>query len=51
VTALSGLAAVHAAEVLSVLVERDSRQGFTLTFAEPSELVPGVSGRDVDDAL
>ena len=49
--ALPGLASAHAAEVLGALVERDSRNGFTLTFAEPSELVPGVSGRDVDDAL
>jgi hypothetical protein len=48
---LPGLSVAHAAAVLAALVERDSRLGFTLTFAEPSELVLGVSGRDVDDAL
>jgi hypothetical protein len=44
-------AAPHAREVLQALLDRDSRQGFTLEFAAPSELLPELSGRAVDEAL
>jgi len=50
-TRLPGLAATYAREVLGALVDRDSRSEIMLTFAEPSELLPDVSGRDVDEAL
>jgi hypothetical protein len=37
--------------VLTGLVDRDSRLSFTLVFAEPSELVDGAAGREIDDVL
>lgn len=45
------MASAHAREVLEALVDHDSRAEIVLTFAEASELLPDLSGRDVDDAL
>jgi hypothetical protein len=45
------LAAPHAVAVLSALIARDSRQAFTLEFAQAAGLVPALSGRAVDDVL
>jgi hypothetical protein len=51
VTGLPGVAAAYARDVLEALVDRDSRWEIMLAFVEASELLPEVSGRDVDDAL
>ena len=45
------LATSHAREVLEALIDRDSRQDFTLEFAAASELVAELSGRAVDEVL
>jgi hypothetical protein len=50
-TGLERITGEHAQAVLAALVDRDSRAMIELTFAEPSELVPAATGRDVDDVL
>lgn len=45
------LAAICAREVMEALVGHDSRAEINLAFGEPSALVPGTRGREVDDVL
>ncbi len=45
------MVAAFGREVLEALVDRDSRWEIMLTFTEASELLPDLSGRDVDNAL